>query len=383
MPSATSDGRIEYQDELFVSRPAASGSDEDAALRAIASWVQRRMQGSEEKAICRLESPPGFGKSWTLRRFVAQYQARWRETLLIFGPFTPAHEYDAGWLSTNIDQFFCNGVYGLDKTAFRTSNLAAFQNLLVALIEDAGKLTPSRHLLFIMDDVDQAPIAEELETKLLVPLADNSARHGFSLLLAMRSDFRFRTVEQLRRPSQFERVTILPFTHRQPNQQILTLLKVKPQAQIADSEVDIFVKDLFNSLQPYTWGVPALNAEIFHVAVRKWAERPLTWTFAEIGICLLHALRLADTGEERDLLRCACAIRTAHPGGWRLDDVQRVLTMEEEQAAEFRNRMYALNLVEKPPDAAFGTYRFLSDWNSILTALASRQNLPILPGRYP
>lgn len=101
-------------------------------------------------------------------------------------------------------------------------------------------------------------------------------------------------------------------------------------------------------------------------------ERPLTLSSKEIEICLLRALRLANSDTEHALLRCACALCSAHPDGWRLDDVQRVLTIDEEQAAEFRNRMYALNLVEKPPHAAHGTYRFLHDWNSILTALAPR-----------
>jgi hypothetical protein len=67
-------------------------------------------------------------------------------------------------------------------------------------------------------------------------------------------------------------------------------------------------------------------------------------------------------------------VRQAYPGGWRLDDVRRALQpdeLHEGEAAAFRNRMYALNLIEQPSDSAYGTYRFSTDWDSILTDLAA------------
>jgi hypothetical protein len=375
--------RIEYQEELFVSRPAGSNQGEDAAHQSIVDWVQRRLVRQEDRTICRLEAPPGFGKSWLLKRLVAQQPEDWRNTLLIFGPFTPPAKhakYDAEWHRKQIDLFFGNGKYSnITPADFRTSDRAAFQNLILALIEDAGKLFPQRHLLFIMDDVDQAPDPEELEVKLLEPLAGYSTEYGFSLLLALRSDYRFRSVEQLRRPTLFVRTRMQSFNRQQASAQIQALLSTNHTDLFPAADRDAFAGKLMQSLEKYTWGIPALNAELLQQGVLKWTGQLSAWTADELEHCLHHALRFPELGDvDRPKavthLRHACIVRQAYPDGWRLDDVQRALQpdkISEGDAAAFRNRMYALNLIEQPSDSAYGTYRFSTDWDSILTDLAA------------
>lgn len=144
-----------------------------------------------------------------------EYRTRWRYTLLIFGPIDPPAVYDAPWLKASIDCFLCNPLYGLDYTSFGSGERYASPNPILALLEDVDKLRPRRHLLFILDDVEQAPDSVELESMLLEPLTRYYGEHNFSLLLAFRGDIHFDTVEALRRPSRFERLLISPFTGQQ------------------------------------------------------------------------------------------------------------------------------------------------------------------------
>jgi hypothetical protein len=378
----TADTGIPYDSSLFVPRPAGN-STEDAALSTIVNWLQRRLRGLEPKPIFRLEAPPGYGKSWTLSHLVARYRMEWSRRLVCVGPFLPLlvhgdeyRAYDDRWRSQLIDKFLSAPPYDLPKDAFRTNKEAPFQNLIVALCEDIERLAPARHILFIIDETDQARNSLELETKLLDPLARCSVRHPVSLLLAIRSDFGFRTVEELRRESFFERYLMTPFGVKQSRQQLVML--VQSLRQMSKDEAEEFVTRLLASLPHYTWGVPALNAELCSIALGKiGALSKFSWLADDIENCLLRALRLtipgggqsADVSQEQDdrqFLLNARRLCSKRPEGWRLEDVRELLGFELDDAARFRNQMQRLNLVERPPSSTYGTYWFLDDWSSIL-----------------
>lgn len=67
----------------------------------------------------------------------------------------------------------------------------------------------------------------------------------------------------------------------------------------------------------------------------------------ELERCLLSTLRINILGTGRELLRLTCTLQQTFPSGWRLDEVQRVVRLTEEDAAAYRNLMYGLNLIEK------------------------------------
>ena len=50
-------------------------------------------------------------------------------------------------------------------------------------------------------------------------------------------------------------------------------------------------------------------------------------------------------------------------------DVQDGLKLPEPAAGSFRDQLSALDLIERPPETAFGTYQLTEDWNSIFECL--------------
>jgi hypothetical protein len=403
MPRTTPDGRIEdlrvqYVSRLFVSRPS-DGTGEDAALSAISSWLRRRLHGAESKSIFRLEAPPGYGKSWLLAHFVASYPADPHRRVLFFGPFTPLttaarpdEAYDGLWRTKRVEQFLSSAPFNEIVGKLRTSTDAPFQNLIIALCEDLEQHLAKYHVLFIIDEIDQARNALELEEKLLDPLARYSLSHRVSLLLAIRSDFGFRTVEQLRRPDQFERFVMGPFRYEQQyRQQMINLAMV---AAMPVTEAEQFAAQLIASLPDYKWGIPALNAELGSLALRKETAARFEWSAEDIEACLLNTLRLAsssvndsaDNGAEqwgRQLLHTARRLCSKKPAGWRIEDVRTLFGCDEQEAADFRNNMYQLNLIQRPPDKTFGTYWFLPDWQGILQSWQILAEPSVSPVRQP
>lgn len=366
-----SPGRRTYQPSLYVPRPGGAHSG-DAALSTIVAWVHDRIARRQAPSICRLEAPPGFGKSWALQRFVDQNKDALQDQLLIFGPFSPPAILDEKWRMAQIEKYLVEKPYELPLAHFRSGSAVPFQNLIRALMEDIERLAPRRHLLFVLDDVDQGSNQEELEKELLDPVARFSLDHEVSLLLALRSDFPFRTVEPLRRPSHFIRVVISSFTREQAEMQLLALAALPHSPPLSAAIAGSFVSSLIGSLPEYTWGVPALNAELLEQGMKIWNASALHWTCSDVLTCLLKAWRLDLAKKNYDFADKACALRWSHDTpAWRVRDLgARLGLIDEYEAAEFRDRLSALNVIERPPDATYGAYQLSPDWNSIFEACA-------------
>ena len=336
----------------------------------IAAWLEDRLTGVERRAICRVEGAPGYGKSWTLERFVAQHQARLGSAVYLFGPLMLETPPTPGWFHAQTEQFL-RRPYAFKA---RYDPDAHFVNHLVALVEDLEQLDPPPHLLVIVDDVDQVSDLAEAEEKFLGPLVSLSRRHAVSLLLALRSEFGFQRVEELRQRDKYALVRLGGFDEDQAMRQ-LELLIERHAASSANPLFHGSARDLagrmYESLHPYRWGIPALNAELCSVFAAK-AGGNITWTAEEQDQCILLAWRLDPASEQdRQFLAAIKRLHVAHPERWTVDHLGRALNLPLHEAARFRNRLQRLNLIERPPGAALGTYCFSAHWKDLLRAASA------------
>lgn len=354
--------RTPYSRDLYVERTGLHTGGTDPADE-IAHWIRNRVSNEGACPILRLQAPPGYGKSWAIKRFLDRFPAQSQDApLLILGPLTPLPDYTPQWWRTCVEDL---GV-GASLNAVDAQARSALQNQIVALVNYLEHLQPPRHLLVIVDDVDQAVDLGDLEDKLLGPIANLALKHAVSLLIAVRSDFGFVTVEPLRRQSQFLLFPIAAFDRDQAVDQVTRLLGLHGGLPAIAGTAALIIDSLPGS---YTWGIPALNAALVDTGVAKLRSSAGLWTPVELARCVVLALRLSAADDPELLNRAICFRRFAFPNGWRLADVQKAFGWGEPAAAKFRDRLYALNLIERPKGTSFGTYQISSDWNSIFEVL--------------
>lgn len=361
----STNGRSSYTQHLYVPRTGEPGSD-DTLPANIKEWTRQRSTGAA-KPIYRLEGPPGIGKTWILERFIDLHRQPLADVVLIIGPLTPPTHYTSDWIWQEIiERYILQDPYSISPEQIKREPSASFQDSIFTLVDDLEKAAPGRHFLFVLDDVDQAPDLAVLEEKLIEPIAimsDN--RHPVSLLIAMRTDIRFAVVDALRRPSRFVQHLVTPFDRSLARQQIALLL----QFAFADPS-DLQPDEILDSLPcPYTWGIAALNAVLAQEAQRNHRNGDPIGSSPNLVSCIVRALRL-ETVSGRDLVARAHVFRQSqYPDGWQVFDVQDRLKLVEAEASSFRDRLSALDLIERPPGMAIGTYQLTDDWNSIFECL--------------
>lgn len=369
-PSNASGDRQSYNSELYVERPVSPGRG-DAALEQIADWLDSRLGGSRDFPICKLEAPPGYGKSWALARFVETNRGRFESDgpwyVYMVGPTVPPAPPTHGWWRPLIESSLCGDPYHVPQDKLRDNPNAAFGNLVVALVEDLEKHSPRSHLLMILDDLDRLENLQAVEAALLRPLANLSRDHNVSILIAVRNDFRFTQVEELRQATKTLAVPLVAFEQEQARRQF-ERLAVEGEAAVSADRV-------FAALpagSSYTWGIPALNAEL--AAAVAAGEVPLSG--GDIEQCLAGALRL-DVGAGRDLFAAAQALtQSALPDGWTLEKAAEATGKSQRDAAALVKQLRALDLIERRPNSAFNTWQLIYHWNSVFEILLALQRAP-------
>jgi hypothetical protein len=341
----------------------------DQTVDRIVEWVQKRLDGVGAP-FYRLEAPSGFGKSWSLRRFVDLHRAAYCDRLIIMGPLLPPPDYTPDWWLARVDEHILTpGIYPITKADIRRPNEDSFQGHIYSLVEDLEAMPRGRHLLFIMDEIDHATDPEALEIMLLTPIVQHfDNKHTVSLLLALRNDHSFKQVEYLRsRKESKRRQEFVPaFVATEARQQIILLL----QSEVVPDDPQNLTDAILNSLPMYTWGVPALNTELVKAGAAKARAGDLVWRTQEIGDCVLLALRKDPTkmGDQTFLQQAGLFRRTVSPPDWDVPYMAKKLGCNEIKASELRDQLDALGLIEKPQEATIGFYQFSEHWNSIFEA---------------
>lgn len=361
----STNGRSSYTKRLYVPRTGEPGSD-DILPANIKEWTWQRSTGAA-KPIYRLEGPPGIGKTWILERFIDLHRQPLADTVLIIGPLTPPAHYTSDWIWQEIiERYILQDLYSISPAQIQREPSASFQDSIFTLVDDLEKAAPGRHFLFVLDDVDQAPDLALLEEKLIEPIAilsDN--RHPVSLLIAMRTDIRFTVVDALRRPSRFLRQLVTPFDRRLARQQLALLLRFG-----GDDPSDLPPEEILDLLPcPYTWGIAALNAVLAHEVQFNHRNGDRIGASLDLASCIRRALRLDPVSGPLLVARTYAFRQSQYPHGWQVFNVQERLQLVEAAASSFRDQLSALDLIERPPGMAIGTYQLIDDWNSIFECL--------------
>lgn len=235
------DGQDQFPQNLFVGR--------ELLLQILIEWVLALTVPRRLKAIT---APPGYGKSWFLRKLAKRLEPKHsRELFLIWAPTLRLRSKAeiARWLPSVVEEAkkYCPEVRTLDAAA-------PPEAIIAALLEDLSKhCSPNLRPILIVDAFDELLDNErrELEKHLLERFWANP---NVRIIMAFRDELSLRS-PTLRRGE--DRLHLGIFSEYEGREQLTK------RQELLEEKVQTSIEVLLEWINPYPLSVPGINTIIF------------------------------------------------------------------------------------------------------------------------